>query len=62
MALQQHTAYYSRVEELKKGLDWNLARKRAFHSRSKALEHLDKHLIDFETHFTRNQGKIIWAP
>jgi len=39
-----------------------MARRRAFHTRSKTLEHLDKHLIDFETHFTRNQGKMLWAP
>ncbi len=42
--------------------DLAMARKRAFHTRSKAIEHLDKHLIDFETHFTRHQGKMIWAP
>ncbi len=41
--------------------DWDVARKRAFHTRSKAIEHLDKHLIDFETHFTRHNGKIIWS-
>lgn len=50
------------IQEIRKDLDWDLARSRAFHSRSKAIEHLDKHLIDFETHFTRNQGKMLWAP
>ncbi len=54
--------YFDAVESNKKELDWEMARRRAFHTRSKALEHLDKHLIDFETHFTRNQGKLLWAP
>ncbi|MBI1222599.1 MAG: hypothetical protein GC180_08355 [Bacteroidetes bacterium] len=54
--------YKPLLEAFKQSIDWNLARKRAFSTRSKAIENLDKHLIDFETHFTRNQGKIIWAP
>lgn len=58
----QISHYFDAVASNKKELDWELARKRAFHTRSKAIEHLDKHLIDFETHFTRNQGKMYWAP
>lgn len=56
------TTYFDAVESLKLDFDFGMARKRAFHTRSKAMEHLDKHLIDFETHFTRHQGKMIWAP
>lgn len=56
------TPYTDAVESHKQDFDFTLARKRAFHTRSKAIEHLDKHLIDFETHFTRHQGKMMWAP
>lgn len=55
-------SYFRDVEEHRNGMLAELATRRAFFSRSRALEHLDKHLIDFETHFSRNQGKILWAP
>lgn len=37
------------------------ARKRAANIRHKATENLDKYLNEFETHFERNGGRIIWA-
>lgn len=38
-----------------------LARKRAANIKYKALYQLDRLLIDFETNFERNGGKVIWA-
>ncbi len=38
-----------------------LIRKRAFHARAKSLENLDKLVLDFESHFNKNQGRILWA-
>ena len=37
------------------------ARKRAANIRHKTIENLDKYLNEFETHFERNGGKVIWA-
>lgn len=56
------TTSFDAVDIPKPDFDLAMARKRAFFTRSKAIEHLDRHLIDFETHFTRHQGKMIWAP
>lgn len=58
----QLETYYKDVNDHLRDFDLELARKRAFHIRYKAIDHLDKHLIDFETHFSKNQGKILWAP
>jgi L-lactate dehydrogenase complex protein LldF len=41
--------------------DLNTARERAKNIKWRALEHLDKHLEEFETNFTRRGGKVIWA-
>ncbi|MBC8046098.1 MAG: iron-sulfur cluster-binding protein [Fimbriimonadaceae bacterium] len=41
--------------------DLELVRKRAKNIKWKALENLDKYLIEFETNFTANGGKVIWA-
>lgn len=41
--------------------DVHLAREKAKNIKWKAIETLDKQLEDFETHFTRRGGKIIWA-
>ncbi|SDG50428.1 LutB/LldF family L-lactate oxidation iron-sulfur protein [Chitinophaga filiformis] len=41
--------------------DLNTARERAKNIKWRALENLDKHLEEFETHFTRRGGKVIWA-
>ncbi|HTL81049.1 MAG TPA: lactate utilization protein B [Bacteroidia bacterium] len=38
-----------------------LARMRASGLRHKAIEHLDKYLIEFEANFIRKGGKVIWA-
>lgn len=37
------------------------ARERAKNIKWRALEHLDKYLEDFEMHFTKRGGKVIWA-
>lgn len=39
-----------------------LARERASFARWKAIESLDKFLLDFENAFTKRGGKVIWAP
>ena len=38
-----------------------LARKRAGYIKYKTINELDKHLVEFESNFLRNGGKIIWA-
>ena len=42
--------------------DLELAKRRAAHIKAKAVENLDKHLLEFELNFTNNGGKVIWAP
>ena len=37
------------------------ARERAKNIKWRALEHLDKYLEEFEMHFTKRGGKVIWA-
>ena len=39
----------------------SLARERAKNAKWKAIETLDQHLLDFEMHFTKRGGKVIWA-
>src|SRR6185295_6985461 len=50
---------------VKKGLeqynDLEHARRRAKNIKWKTIAHLDSFLIEFETRFTRNGGKVIWA-
>jgi L-lactate dehydrogenase complex protein LldF len=41
--------------------DLELARNRAGHIKYKTINELDKSLIEFESNFTKNGGKIIWA-
>ncbi|RPE13793.1 iron-sulfur cluster-binding protein [Chitinophaga lutea] len=41
--------------------DLATARERAKNVKWKAIEHLDKHLEDFEMHFIKRGGKVIWA-
>jgi L-lactate dehydrogenase complex protein LldF len=41
--------------------DLDLARKKAKNIKWKAIENLDKHLVDFEQNFTKRGGKVIWA-
>ena len=38
-----------------------LARKRAAMRKYRVIENLEDHLKDFEYHFTRNGGKVLWA-
>lgn len=38
-----------------------LEKQRAYTLRNKALLNLEKLLVDFETHFTDNGGKVLWA-
>ncbi len=39
-----------------------LARNKASAIKSKVTENMEKYLIEFETNFKRNGGKVIWAP
>ena len=39
-----------------------LARQRAEHIRWKAIENLDKYLLEFESNSTRHGTKVLWAP
>ena len=39
----------------------DIIRKRAAHTRWKALENLDEYLIEFESKFIKRGGKVIWA-
>lgn len=41
--------------------DLDLARQRAANIKRKAINDLDKYLIEFEQHFTQNGGKVLWA-
>lgn len=38
-----------------------LARQRASYIKTQAIENLDKYLLEFESNFTKNGGKVIWA-
>ena len=38
-----------------------LEKQRAYTLRNKSLLNLEKLLVDFETHFTENGGKVLWA-
>ncbi len=38
-----------------------IAKQRAANIKHKTLSQLDKYLVEFETNFTRNGGKVIWA-
>ncbi len=42
--------------------DLELARKRAANVKHKILNDLDKYLIEFESNFEKNGGRVIWAP
>ncbi len=42
--------------------DLELARKRAANAKHKIINDLDKYLIEFESNFEKNGGKVIWAP
>ena len=38
-----------------------LEKQRAYTLRNKSMLNLEKHLVDFETHFKENGGKVLWA-
>ncbi len=58
-----YRSFEQKLKEAPQGfINEQLARQRAFHFRYRALEHLDKQLLDFEGHFSKNQGKLAWAP
>jgi len=38
-----------------------IAKQRAANIKHKTLAQLDKYLVEFETNFTRNGGKVLWA-
>lgn len=41
--------------------DLNLEKLRAYNIKNKAFKNLDKLLVDFDTNFTNNGGKVLWA-
>ena len=49
---ENYTNYYS---------DFELEKERALNIRIRAFKKLDKLLVDFETNFTKNGGKVLWA-
>lgn len=51
-SFNRNSSHYSNME---------LARKRAARLRWKTINHLDKYLIEFESHVLRSGGKVIWA-
>ena len=42
-------------------LNYELVRSRAYVYRNRVLDNLDKLLLDFESSFSRNGGKVLWA-
>lgn len=54
--------YLQKREEALSGFsDIQTARKRAAFIRWKAIENLDKYLIEFEANVIKNKGKVLWA-
>lgn len=54
--------YAATVEKgVKQFADLEQARQRSKNTKWKALESLDKYLIEFESNFTRRGGKVLWA-
>lgn len=49
------------VKGKKQYADLEYVRKKAKNIKWKVIENLDKYLIEFETNFTANGGKVIWA-
>ena len=50
---------FSKGKENYRNLD--LEKQRAYTLRNKSMLNLEKLLVDFETHFTENGGKVLWA-
>jgi L-lactate dehydrogenase complex protein LldF len=54
--------YDKKVAEGKKQFsDLELARKRASALKTKAIDNLDKYLVEFESNFIKHGGKVVWA-
>lgn len=54
--------YDKKVEEGKHQYsEFDTARQRANYLKWRTIEHLDKHLIEFEANFIKRGGKVIWA-
>lgn len=54
--------YDKAVEKGKQQYDQlEIAKQRAANIKHKSLAQLDKYLVEFETNFTRNGGKVLWA-
>ena len=55
--------HYSRMRDSARQQFYNLqaTRERAAFTRWKAIENLDKYLIEFESNFIKAGGKVIWA-
>lgn len=49
------------IKGKKQYADLEYVRKKAKNIKWKVMENLDKYLIEFETNFTANGGKVIWA-
>lgn len=49
------------AEGKKQYRDHELARLRASYLKTQVMENLDKYLLEFETNFIKNGGKVIWA-
>jgi L-lactate dehydrogenase complex protein LldF len=49
------------VEGMKQYSNLELAKERASHIKWKAIDNLDKYLLEFEANFTKRGGKVIWA-
>ncbi len=58
MAIRHNSAF---LQSSKQFSNLEMARERAAFSRWKAIENLDKYLIEFESNFIKSGGKVIWA-
>lgn len=58
--LEKHAQNFATGKQQFSNID--LARKRAEHIRLKAIENLDKYLLEFESNSGRNGAKVLWAP
>lgn len=61
--INYNTSCYERnfTKGITKYQDIDLEKERAYTVRNKSLLNLEKLLVDFETHFTANGGKVLWA-
>ena len=57
--LDNYRAAYERV--ITKYYDLNNSKKKAHLLKWKAIDNIERYLLDFESNFTRNGGRVIWA-